>query len=433
MKKTIENSIKNSLENFEVPYNPDAWKAMSARLDVVKPVSTPRYKWYIAASAIVVASACGYLYYTGDNTSTETSRPEVAQENNTPTTINNSNSSDEQKHSSPAFTTTPNYVNDLDKNESAQKDDKKTNTSGDVAQVDPKENKGATDPKDEKKNKVDGTTPNVSPTVDPKDKDVAQISFITPDFKTKCENEKLVVQNENAINMSIIYPNGILWVAKPNSNTTIQLSQAGNYQVGYFIDNEFVKESDFTVLSAPEVDFDFVNEADKYDEKGLPSISVVANVNGEQFDWKFDDAPLSGKEVTGHFYNKGDHKVTLTITGDNGCENSIVKTVNIEENYTLMAMTSFVPTDIDPANNTFIPYSLKVRGDAFHMIILDPTDGHLVYETNDASRGWDGIDRQTGAMVKLESAYIWKVTILNPKEGESPEYAGTVTPISRRR
>ena len=98
-----------------------------------------------------------------------------------------------------------------------------------------------------------------------------------------------------------------------------------------------------------------------------------------------------------------------------------------------MAMNSFVPTDVDPAINTFMPYSLKVRGDDFHMIIIDPADGHLIYETKDASKGWDGIDKQTGAMVKYESAYIWKVTIENRQIGESPEYAGTVVPLPTRR
>ena len=66
------------------------------------------------------------------------------------------------------------------------------------------------------------------------------------------------------------------------------------------------------------------------------------------------------------------------------------------------------------------------------MIILDPTDGHMVYKTSDASKGWDGTDMKTGSPVAYEKSYIWKVVILNPEANEQNEYGGNIIPIRQK-
>ena len=56
--KNIEQIIKESLENHELPYNEAAWESMSKRLDGTTP--SPFYrKWWVAASigTILVGSA----------------------------------------------------------------------------------------------------------------------------------------------------------------------------------------------------------------------------------------------------------------------------------------------------------------------------------------------------------------------------------------
>ncbi len=63
------------------------------------------------------------------------------------------------------------------------------------------------------------------------------------------------------------------------------------------------------------------------------------------------------------------------------------------------------------------------------MVILDPTDGGIVFETSDASQPWDGIDKRDGKLVDIKKVYIWKVTIKFPETGEKSEYKGTITRI----
>ena len=74
-----------------------------------------------------------------------------------------------------------------------------------------------------------------------------------------------------------------------------------------------------------------------------------------------------------------------------------------------------------------MPMALTVRDVQFNMIIIDPKSGNVVFETNNASNGWDGIDKNTGQMTRPNTAYIWKVVLQNPEPGERSEYSGTIT------
>ena len=68
----------------------------------------------------------------------------------------------------------------------------------------------------------------------------------------------------------------------------------------------------------------------------------------------------------------------------------------------------------------------------FTMIIVSPEDGHIMYETSDASQGWNGVDRTTGEALPYQKTFIWKVTIENPEAGERPVYGGSSVIIPRQ-
>ena len=63
------------------------------------------------------------------------------------------------------------------------------------------------------------------------------------------------------------------------------------------------------------------------------------------------------------------------------------------------------------------------------MVIIDPNDGAIVFETSDASQPWDGIDKRDGQMVNANKVFIWKVTIKHPEASEKSEYKGTIIRI----
>ncbi|MGB0915095.1 MAG: hypothetical protein ACPGVI_03440 [Crocinitomicaceae bacterium] len=85
MKESIEQNIKQSLEQHEMPYNSAAWTAMSAKLDAKMPVSPKsNFKYYIAASAIVVVAIASYFAFNDFNSETQKDSNQTAQviENN---------------------------------------------------------------------------------------------------------------------------------------------------------------------------------------------------------------------------------------------------------------------------------------------------------------------------------------------------------------
>ena len=75
--KDIEQNFKNSLENYELPYNATAWDSLSSKLDIEMPVSeatspaASNFKWYIASSSVIILGVVAYFLFFNNNTETE--------------------------------------------------------------------------------------------------------------------------------------------------------------------------------------------------------------------------------------------------------------------------------------------------------------------------------------------------------------------------
>jgi hypothetical protein len=219
------------------------------------------------------------------------------------------------------------------------------------------------------------------------------------------------------------------FIIPANETRTIRMETGGLFTVSSH--NALLSElrTEFTVLEAPVAGFDVDSET-KY-ENGLPTTVLMSTVPGANFEWIFNNQKVVGSEVKAHFYEKGDQDVTLTVTSSNGCKNSLTKQVYIDNEYNLFAQNSFRPNSTDLNTNTFMPFGLTQRNVQFTMLIIDPNNGNVLYRTSDVSQGWDGTDMNTGQQVKLETTYVWKVTLENTEPNElRNEYSGIVTPVS---
>jgi hypothetical protein len=134
----------------------------------------------------------------------------------------------------------------------------------------------------------------------------------------------------------------------------------------------------------------------------------------------------TGKNVEVFAFDKGFAIVEVQATASNGCTAKEKEMIQIPSDYNLLAVNAFNPQSLDSRNSTFMPYALTIRQTSFRLIVLDPDNGGLVYETTDASNAWDGIDRRDGKLVPSNKAYIWKVVIQHPVPGEKGEYRGTI-------
>jgi len=408
MNNDIANKFKSSLENYEAPYEASAWDKMSKKLDAKsiagenggsKFFSAPKL-WII--SSIVVIGASVAIFNTPKESSKttasklthETAKPATLEENNEPIVqlTKNETKTGIQKHNiqlkekttikiskaeSKTFTTT--VVN--------------TNESNLTKQI--INNKG-----NEKYTK----------------------NFILPRTnKIYCLGEKIEIFNPNTNEIILNNVAGEPIKIDGQESVLVTLKQEGQYTWNG-------DKSAFEVKEKPTVNFSL--PSDIIYENGIPTITLTSDLNVKSLKWIFDQKSISTNDgVKINIFNKEKYSVTLAVVGFNGCENQLTKTFfpDTDFNYNLKAPNGFEPLSNNSKRNTFLPLSLLERDTPFKMLIIDPKDGKVIFETNDKNNPWDGKNQFTDQLVTEGSEYIWKVILMNPEKYEKNEYRGTIT------
>ncbi len=140
--------------------------------------------------------------------------------------------------------------------------------------------------------------------------------------------------------------------------------------------------------------------------------------------WDFGDGHTSKDRVATHVYKKkGEYTVSLVVANAIGCTDRTERIVRIEEDYNLLAPTTFSPNG-DGVDDNFMPDALTMLNLRFHMRIHDPVSGQLLFETNDPKRPWNGRVGGRGESCPVGN-YLWVVEM---KDGEKVggTYNGTV-------
>lgn len=117
-------------------------------------------------------------------------------------------------------------------------------------------------------------------------------------------------------------------------NPFFQYSSDGPYNVTLIVTSDFGCSDTITLpiyrYPLPQPDFS-VNEVCEYQQAIFNDLSVInAPSSIVQWNWNFGDNSLDNNQNTQHLYgNCGNYNVTLTITSDMGCTNSIIKSLFI--------------------------------------------------------------------------------------------------------
>ena len=433
MKEPIEELFKQSLEGHQMPYNPDAWAAMNARLDTIRPVVAPRsyLPYYIAAAGIGVVAITSYFVFTAGtpemNASTATTikqKENTTTQTNKPTTGNQAepkgNASVISNHSITNSTTdkrSQNTGTTRSFSTSWTGNGSEIGASGIVTNPSVNKNPIFENGSNGSNNSANGTSLNPS--------DIASVQkMIIPTISSLCLNEEVKINNTNGRAIYVFDAlNRIVAEIPAKKSLMFTPSKVGTYGIGYTNGFEQVVENHFTVNRVPDADFS-IDLFNKY-EDGMPSTHVEAISGQGTYTWKAGRQTANGVETDLHFYKKGNQTIELTVSNGE-CSSSVEKTIQIEEDYNLLAVNAFTPTSSSPENQTFMPYALTQRDVNFRMVILDGIDGGMVYETTDASLPWDGTDMRSGTRSSDAKAYVWKVVIYNPESNEPNEYRGTV-------
>ncbi len=413
--RDIEELFKTSLKDHELPYDENAWSQMSKRLDAKNGVASSNLKWFIGAAS-VVAIVATYLFVTAE----ETAKTPINKHSQTETEKKN------VLHPS---------KEDLSKEDSSV-------VSLNVEAKSP-ENINITISRDEKKNQlIEGLELDIieeqiiSDLIAPVYREVeltglsdnheSQVKLHFNKMGNQCLNSTISYSNTNEKSIWLRLPSSELIEMPAKSNTKLNLSQKGMYLIGNIDNaNEFITSTSFRVDPAQEIQ---VSAADYVDfENGLPEFNVQAFAEGE-VSWKLNNEPTSksGKKETFNLFDKGNYSIEGELTDINGCKSKAQVTFYIEKNYNLLAVNAFTPNSFDNRNTTFMPFALTKRNTPFKMIVIDPINGAVIYETSNSDQAWDGVNKNSGELVEKNKSFVWKVILQQPEKGESPEYMGTI-------
>jgi gliding motility-associated-like protein len=159
-------------------------------------------------------------------------------------------------------------------------------------------------------------------------------------------------------------------------------------------------------------------------------VSFHDNSSGNivNWQWTLGDGSMASGIAFDHKYNSvGTYVVTLIVTDNNGCTDTISDTIRVKDIFTIYIPNAFTP-DGNGDNDYFFPQGVYWDPDYFEMDIFDRW-GNLIYHTNTIGDKWNGTVNNSG---KLDDVVIdVYVYVIRVKEMEGPkhEYIGRVTLI----
>ena len=128
------------------------------------------------------------------------------------------------------------------------------------------------------------------------------------------------------------------------------------------------------------------------------------------------------KDPTFSYVIIGTYTVSLHVTSDKGCTDSISHTIIIEPEFTLYIPNAFTP-DNDGVNDFFAPKGAEFSD--FEMEIFNRW-GERIYHTTDIDRPWNG--RTNNENEIQQGVYVYKIRVKDFKD-EIHYYVGNVTLI----
>ena len=412
MKDGLENSFKEALNNFELPYDARAWESLNQKLSAKK--------WYQAASikwSAVLVIAIGITAYFVLPTAKTNNQKEVQAK-----TI--------QKETKSAAT--PSKTEQQTSNNTKQKTELLTVTSMDpVVILSSNSNDNVTEliphsiPKIFDQMDLLGLTDQAVPNEEPTPSYTGGVAII--DFKNRCQGETLQLEADKRHERMISYAGKELHFSY-NEAISLKLTEPGKVTLtantGPY--GQFEEFGSFEVSATPTLNIN--SDRTLNYEDGLPKINIQGESSEGQITWHstYMLSDIVGKNTEILAFEKGFAIIEAQVTSANGCKTKEKEMVNIPSDYNLLAVNAFNPQSLDSRNSRFMPYALTIRQTPFKLIVLDPDNGGLIFESTDENNAWDGIDRRDGKLVPSNKAYIWKVVIQHPIAGEKGEYRGTI-------
>lgn len=438
---SFEQMMKDSTSAYEAPYNPAAWDAVSSQLGP----AYSAWKW-IGGSAAAVALIAGISFFIDtseqdnnlptNHTSTEVIvhnsdsnlqlDEDYSDDNSSHEAIDNNEANDIIHPIDPDLNDHSIQLIENDGNNDQIAHNQSNNESADQHQNNVEVN--VTDPNDAN-DQSDNNEQHSNNANEINDQTADQIK-VTANFRMSadevCVNDKCTFNaNDNHPSIQYVWSFGDGTYSN-EANPTHAYKKAGEYTVKLVIKKTRTHE-----VLASNTEMIVVNELPQAVfttsqlNEGIPTITF----QNKSFDsqvvlWNVKGLKQSTNEDFEYtFRKKGDYQVSLVTRNDYGCTNKATQVISIENDYNLLAPTAFTP-DGDGRNDNFIPAALPYLNVPFTMTIMDK-NGKLVYTTQNAFEPWDGRFTEDNTLAPAGSSYIWRVVLTN-SNGEQEYYEGWV-------
>ena len=397
----FERSVKDALEDFEVPYNSADWSRLQQALDGKQRLGWLKGGGFYAALVAAGVTVAGGVYLLG--TRSTAGEPQFA------------------------------LVEPVALVADAQPTASATQVSEEPLSV----KKAVVEPKERKKDPV---AEPIAVTEEPKQQRViykrADGSTWEPSLEEeknrKAENSSLTINpslNEGCPGTTIEFaagaaPDGgiFLWNfgdgSFSNKNTPDHTyTKSGTYKVilslsntsGGAINNRDASDN-IVIFESPDASFTPMKRSGT---DNLPTMHFEnKSHSGASYHWDFGDGSTSNTSHPDHLFKKrGTYPVELTVTNEKGCVDRSKKDIIVTEDYNLMAPPSFSPNG-DGTLDRFIPEALRSMQQKFTFLVYDAKGG-LLFRTTDATMPWDGSVNNLGKDLLPTGQYLWVVDLGN--------------------
>lgn len=164
-----------------------------------------------------------------------------------------------------------------------------------------------------------------------------------------------------------------------------------------------VEGSTEVVVVKPTADFESTSNVFFND---LPITFQNNSINASTYEWTFGDGQNSTLVHPSNTYDEpGTYYITLIAIDDKGCRDTIVKPINIEEEWYIYVPNTFTP-DGDRSNNDFRISTIGIK--ALEIKIYNRW-GELIFEAFDPRFIWDG--SYNGNLVN-DGTYTYKINFV---------------------
>lgn len=168
-----------------------------------------------------------------------------------------------------------------------------------------------------------------------------------------------------------------------------------------------------------------------YTPRELSSFDPTAYFTDQSIDaiswyWDFDGDGFSSEiNPSFTFPDTGTQRVTLVVTHQSGCQDSVTQIIDVVPKVTYFLPNAFTPNN-DNVNDFYRGNGIFEGMVNFNLSIWNRW-GELVFETNDPNEGWNGRKNNTGQL-SPGGVYVCLVTYSGPR-GENYEVKGFATLI----